>query len=267
MNFDITELQKAQMRMLDILKVIDKICKANDIKYWLDGGTLLGAVRHKGFIPWDDDIDIAMTREDYQKFSIIAPKELPSNLFLQTEYTDPGYFNIIASMKVRDKNSKILEHFETGDESYHLGLFVDIFAYDNLPKNKILRFIKKDFARNILKIKHAKLKNRGKAKYRLLSKIISAETLDNIQNNLISNSNNTESSYFGFGYDCALKRVYKKDNFFPLIELEFEGFHFCAPKEYDYYLTHTYGNYMKLPPIEKQKPKHIKHLEIFGDNT
>ena len=96
-------LRKMQLRILDILVEIDKVCRKHGIGYWIDFGTLLGAVRHGGFIPWDDDLDIAMTSEDFQKFLEIAPKELPPTLFLQTKSTDPSY-NMPVN-KVRDKES------------------------------------------------------------------------------------------------------------------------------------------------------------------
>ena len=82
-NGEGTELRKMQIRILEIMVEIDKLCRKHDIKYWLDGGTLLGAVRHGGFIPWDDDLDICMMQEDYEKFIEIAPKELPEHLLLQ----------------------------------------------------------------------------------------------------------------------------------------------------------------------------------------
>ena len=257
------QLKEAQTIMLSILNEIHQICQKHNIAYWLDGGTLLGAVRHKGFIPWDDDIDIAMTRDNYEKFLNIAPNELPENLFLQTEYTDPGYFDTIAPMKIRDKNSQVLEWFETGNEQYHLGLFVDIFPYDNLPQNFIFRFLKKDFARNLLKVKQTKIQKRGKLKYKLIGRIFSLKTLNKIQNYLINTSKNTNSDFFGFGYDSALKRVYEKQKFYPLEEVLFENRLFLSPKDKIYYLTHTYGNYMTLPPQEQQRPKHIKSLKIF----
>ena len=83
-------LRSCQLKQLSILEEIDKICKRHNIEYWLDGGSLLGAIRHGGFIPWDDDIDIAMSLEDEKRFEQIAPKELPEWLFLQTPATDPG---------------------------------------------------------------------------------------------------------------------------------------------------------------------------------
>ena len=100
-------LRAAQLKELEILKAIDQVCRNNDIPYWLDSGTLLGAVRHGGFIPWDDDVDICIPLEDIPRFVEAAKKELPNHLFVQNKETDPTYN--ITYVKVRDNNSFIVE--------------------------------------------------------------------------------------------------------------------------------------------------------------
>ena len=111
---DAETLRKAQLKMVDILVAIDDICKKHDIEYFLAYGTLLGAVRHKGFIPWDDDCDICMMRADYEKFVQIAKRELPKNLFLQNSDTDPNFPRTMT--KVRMKNTKLVEFDESENE-------------------------------------------------------------------------------------------------------------------------------------------------------
>ena len=106
-KYKVSQLRKVQIKQLTILKEIDRICKKHNIDYWLDGGTLLGAVRHRGFIPWDDDIDIAMKASDIKQFETIAQKELPTWLFLQNRQTDPYCKEDIT--KIRDLNSLYLE--------------------------------------------------------------------------------------------------------------------------------------------------------------
>jgi lipopolysaccharide cholinephosphotransferase len=122
--------------MLDMVEEIDRICRKYDIKYFLIAGSLLGAIRHKGFIPWDDDIDIALFREDYDRLEKILPTELPPNLFMQTTSTDPGYET--AHMKIRlAGTAAILKGAILSHRRYNMGLFVDVFALDGVPRTKL----------------------------------------------------------------------------------------------------------------------------------
>ncbi len=128
---DIPMLRMKQLRMLDIF--VD-ICNKNNLDYWLDFGTLLGAMRHQGFIPWDDDVDVSMPLSDYYRFIEIAEKHLPNDIFLQTPKTDPGFKQ--AFIKLRDHNSTFIEFHETESMPYHQGIFIDIFPsyeYPNIP--------------------------------------------------------------------------------------------------------------------------------------
>ena len=102
-NGEGTTLRKVQLRLVDMMVEIDKVCRRHNIQYWLDCGTLLGAVRHGGFIPWDDDLDIAMLSSDYKRFLEIAPKELPESFFIQSKQTDPLWPRDY--LRVRDNNS------------------------------------------------------------------------------------------------------------------------------------------------------------------
>ena len=126
-EYNSRNLRACQLKQLAILEVVDKICRRNFISYWLDGGTLLGAVRHGGFIPWDDDIDIAMRSEDLRRFAEVAAAELPDGLFLQTRQTDPEVEEPI--VKVRDLNSFYVEAGDNFAAAYQKGLYVDIFPF------------------------------------------------------------------------------------------------------------------------------------------
>ena len=130
-EYTAANLRKCQLKELDILEVVDGICKKYGIEYWLDGGTLLGAVRHKGFIPWDDDIDIAMTLDGLHQFCKVAPAELPQHLFLQTPETDPKLKEPI--VKIRDLNSLYIESSDTFNVDYEKGIFIDIFPFVGGP--------------------------------------------------------------------------------------------------------------------------------------
>ena len=123
-------LRKAQMVMLTILIEFDKICEKHKIMYWIDYGTLLGAIRHKGFIPWDDDIDISIPRKEYNRLLHVIESELPETMFFQTKKTDPTFCNNIA--RIRDKNSIMHVDYYKGE---HSGIFIDIFPVDTINEN------------------------------------------------------------------------------------------------------------------------------------
>ena len=124
-------LRRQQHRMLEILLEVDRICKKHNIRYWLSSGTLIGAVRHKGFIPWDDDLDIEMLLPDYERLMRVLPDELPSTMALQSQDTDPNYFFFYA--KVRDRRS----HLEEGNRYDRVwkeqGIYIDIFPFYKQP--------------------------------------------------------------------------------------------------------------------------------------
>ena len=122
-------LRRQQLRMLDILLYVDKVCKEHNIRYWLSSGTLLGAVRHGGFIPWDDDLDIEMLREDYEKFLKVFPEN--KDFALQTIQNDPNYF--LGFAKVRDLHSQISE-FDMDKYYKYRGLFIDVFSLERIPR-------------------------------------------------------------------------------------------------------------------------------------
>ena len=126
-------LRKAQLRMLEILKVFDSICAKHGIEYTLDGGTLLGAVRHEGFIPWDDDLDINVMRDDFFKLRKILPNELPDNLVYQDYTTEPYFPTPLA--KIRDKHSYVYEEPCT-ERFKEKGIFIDIIPIEEVPDLK-----------------------------------------------------------------------------------------------------------------------------------
>ena len=132
------QLRKLQLTMLEMLMLVDKICKENDIQYSLCSGTLLGAVRHKGFIPWDDDLDIRMTRENYDKFLEVWDKLQPEGYLLQNKENSPRFPSSFS--KIRKCHTTFLQ-FESERGAHHTGIFVDIFPLDRIPRNRIKKCI------------------------------------------------------------------------------------------------------------------------------
>lgn len=243
-------LRTCQLKQLEILKVVDGICRRHSIGYWLDGGSILGAVRHQGFIPWDDDIDIGMTLEDLQRFEEVAPAELPSHLFLQTPETDPQTKEPI--VKVRDLNSLYIERGDTFQIDYKKGIYIDIFPF--VPYPDISAQTTKSIVKNISK------------SYSIL-------------HHFHRYSLRSTAEFFWFGTKLILLRAawaiicathrkpywgnvpeqngpgkrHAHNSIFPLRHISFEGSDFSAPNNPDAYLTELYGDYMTLPPVEKRQ--------------
>lgn len=237
-NPDGSMLRRQQLRMLDILLYVDKICKEHNIRYWLSSGTLLGAVRHGGFIPWDDDLDIEMLREDYEKFLEVF--ENSDEFVLQTYKTDKNYFRTFA--KVRDLYSQISE-FELDKYYKYRGLYIDIFSIERLPRIvcRLYGGVFEVIGRWRLKYCHNKLgwvAIKGFQKIALWSIPIARPIFKMLTKEL-------RHSY-GSGF---LKERHMED-LFPLTTIEFEGYTFPAPHNTDNYLRRIYGNYTTLPEID-----------------
>lgn len=258
------ELRKVQLKMLEMLKDIDKVCKENNIQYFLDYGSLLGAIRHKGFIPWDDDLDIAMTREDFNKFEKIAQQGLGKEYFIQTPTTDRFYTLFHVPLKVRDNNSKIIEHDFPEDTKFHQGIYIDVFPIDKIPNSKFKQFLCDSYCKvlkyqNLVVIGFESL-SLGKKVIYLFAKpimyfymrILKYKTRYKIESWLRKSS---EKKYSGYqtGMETGLLFKYKEDDIFPIKEVEFESEKFPVPNKYDKILKEYYGDYMKLPNEEDRE--------------
>ncbi|MDY6143822.1 MAG: LicD family protein [Arcanobacterium sp.] len=265
-----------QKAMLEILDAIDAICKRHDIKYVLDYGTLLGAVRHSGFIPWDDDADISMTRENFIRFSQHAD-EMPDGFFIQTFETDPDYLAFLP--KVRNTNIHVQEHaFKR--IGVRTGLWVDIFVYDDIPNDAVerQRFLEqmqhehnrfhfmysvykvpgttgiKAVAQRLLQAKNSVLlrfdsyTRRCRSQHR---KIVGLSQQFNGQ----SQTHIAPVSVRQTTHDL-IGAISDKHDFLDPVSLNFEGRSFPAPKNYHNHLTAIYGDYMTPPPISAQHGTH-----------
>lgn len=257
-------LRQAQLKMLDILNTVDEICRKHQLDYWLDRGSLLGAIRHQGFIPWDDDIDIAMPRDSYETFLRIAPNELPSHLWAQTKDTDPGYFNLAAPLKIRDLNSRFIEKHETGNETYQQGIFIDVFAYDVMPENTFKRKLYKLLGKKLLRLlsyKYSTVKMGHYAKfYQRLSNLIPKSLLNKQLNYLIQTANRDTSLWLGYGYDSTKKMAFRHDEIYPLKRVVFETSEFNVANHAEIILNRIYGDYLTPPPAHRQRPNHCREL-------
>lgn len=224
-------LRKGQLRMLEILKSVDSICQKHNIQYWLSSGTLLGAVRHGGFIPWDDDLDIEMMKKDYDKLIPILKKELPPQFILQDTNTEDLYPYLF--VKVRDKNSIIKE--DNIWKFKNNGVFIDIFPLEN-SFDILFKLSAYIYAPSF----YLKFNNKIYSLYRnLLSKFIYPLF------RFISKLNRSKTIHHTYGMRFYKKRY--KNEIFPLKKIKFEDSFFFCPSNTDAYLKHLFGNYMNIP--------------------
>ncbi|MCQ2199394.1 MAG: LicD family protein [Paludibacteraceae bacterium] len=240
--------------MLDMMSAIHDFCVNNDIKYSLGGGSLLGAVRHKGFIPWDDDMDIMMPRDDYEKFIRCFNGKNPYYECIQfVDNENVCYCDTFA--KVHDVRTLCNE--KRGNR-FKYGINIDIFPIDGFPrgemKTRIFLKICHIFRRLLLvnyECGHAKTFN--DYLFRFLSMLFPQKYIYHLATNILITFDYKKSEYAGaLTGRYGIKERYKKEIFDKYISLDFESKNFMCIKDYDAYLTQHYGDYMVIPPIEKQ---------------
>lgn len=259
--YDNNLLRKAQLVMLNALKELDAICQKNDIKYWIDAGTLLGAVRHKGFIPWDDDIDICMSRSDYNKLVELSRTYFNDSYEFHFSMDDPYCANINIPCKFRAKGTEIIESSEVKYDIYNKksphGLFVDIFPYDKYSKNKIFRVAVERFVSYLYRCKvFTKYKNLEPIKKiaSIFGFIIPRQGLSYLVEKQTHAMEKRIACVYGAGIETPFSRAYfEYDEIFPVQRIEFEGVMVNCPNQHLVYLTKMFGKqFMNLPPEDKR---------------
>lgn len=267
-------LRKVQLTQLEIAKEIRRVCRENGIRYFLADGSFLGAVRHQGFIPWDDDMDFGMLRADYERFMQIAPEKLKPEYCVQSWYTDPNYG--LPFGKVMKKNTIYLEGKKTNRLKEN-GFYVDIFPFDYVPEEEASR---QALAGRLLKIYRIILmqcgyrpwmengkvnwkKRLGYLYYQLL-------TVGKTRDQLIREYDALAKACPETGMVCEQSALPKPD-YYPASlfteyeEYAFEDTEFCGVKNYHGYLGALYGEYMQLPPEDQRENRHqIVHVD-FGE--
>ncbi len=267
-NLDEKTLRRLQLIELEMLQEIDRICKENSIKYTIIGGTLLGAVRHGGFIPWDDDADVAMLRPEFEKFCELAEDKLDKNRFyFQSLDKTPGYRWGYA--KLRRKGTLFLrEHQE--DMPYEQGVFLDIFPIDGTPDNKILRYIHEFRCFIVRKLLWApvgrqSLKNKYARFFFSLLCRIPERFVKKLYHGLIlkKHSNDTEVvRTLTFPAHGPLHGYYRRW-FAETSPIQFEGRLFEGVADYKGWLNYEFGDYMTIPPESKRKNHPVTQIELI----
>ena len=271
--------QSAQLKLLqeielENLRMLMEICEKNHLRYYLIGGSLLGAMRHKGFIPWDDDIDVGLPRPDYNRFVQIAKGYLPAHMDVKTMTSDPNY----KCYFTRLINNKKKIYWDHGQYTAVIGVWMDVFPLDGLPENPLLRKMQvfrvklnkalykftqidyvstnrtnRPFSERVL-IRFAQLTRIG----RLMDGDKRLQKLDRALQRY---------DYDASAYAWNFSGCYGKREIVPHIQLggsrtaEFEGMQVSIPEAAEDYLTSIYGDYMKLPPEDQRRSHEVRFAE------
>lgn len=268
-EYDLTAVHQANLKML---KEIDRICRKYEIQYMLDAGTLLGAVRHKGFIPWDDDADVVFTRENYEQFARVVRKELPEGMeFLEPRQLGDGEAFYDFTPRLLYLNSQTHEDEEEmrfyGGKLNHL--WVDLFIQDTLPENKAAASFAKLLQTGIYGLAMGHRYRLDYSKYNLVNKVFVAvlasvgkripmKTIRRMQRAVAVKDNKKKSRlrYYSNYQPDFLYVTVEKEWCDQVVDLPFEDTVLMAPKSWHQVLTWIYGDYKELPPKEKRVPAH-----------
>lgn len=264
-DLDIREVQEVQ---LEILKEFDRICRSNNIRYQLFGGTLLGAIRHKGFIPWDDDIDVCLLRVDYDRLLKVCLKELDEKFFLQNYKTDKNY--PLQFSKIRKKNTLFLEGSLSELDINH-GVYIDIFPLDKVRPGSLIGKVQQRSLEIVQKIDRSRIKEMCKSNNKLIMlsrliihrilKIIPISLTHKVKDGIACNFNDESADTITHLTNNVTKERYYKymmsvSDFENIIYYEFEEGKYPIPLEFDNVLKKLYGNYKELPPNNMREPHH-----------
>ena len=267
--YDDKTLKKLHTVEMEILDEFVRLCDKHHLRYTLFAGSMLGAVRHKGFIPWDDDVDVAMLRDDYEKFLKIAHEELDDKYYLDCFEYNKNYH--LSFAKIR-KNGTIFDEESNHHMNNHKGIFVDIFpidnVYDNVKRSHFNAVLFKAINQTVfVKNKVFKLKECRHLVLSALLMIFSHQTLMKFEKKLCLSCKNNNSKLVACY--CSVypfnKELSERKSFEETMKMEFNGKKYQVIKDYDKYLKSVYGDYLKLPPKEKR----INHMPLiidFGDD-
>lgn len=263
-KFKSDEVRSIQLKCLEILNIIDSICKKHNIQYSLCGGSVVGAHLYKGCLPWDDDIDLMMTRKNYNKFIDICKTELPEEFIIQNYQCSDEYYTLFT--KIINKNTTLIQETENGN-LIKSGVFVDITVYDKIPCNKFIKY---------LDISLWKL-----SQWCLIGKVDKKDIKSIVRNAFISTMGIPSTRYYKFlqhilqlnnvfknytyseffGSFCNTK-PYDKDIFENYTTIEFEGKEYMIVRDYIKYLECRYERTDFREPKDRQVPSHYSYVDL-----
>lgn len=265
------KLRPLQLTMLEILKVFDKFCREHDLKYSLYAGSLLGAVRHKGFIPWDDDLDVCMERSEYDRFVALWEQLPPEGYILQNKENTPAYWQSFS--KIRKNHTTFLqEEREAG--KYHTGIFLDIFPLDRIPDDKLDRAFYKWHCMKYQLLTREFVPPKAGTLVRLGSSVILACVPKSHREKVRQNALKKVSRYnsqrdlevAAIETMASLCKPFAPDMLDAYIYLPFEDGEFMCFAGWDDHLRRKFGDYMQLPPVEERAWRHHPIVIDFEHN-
>lgn len=265
-----TELRKLHNALLYIMDEIDRICELNHINYTLTGGSLIGAIRHKGFIPWDDDMDVAMLRADYDIFVNICKTQLDERFIWQDIHTDLDYPYGFGKLTLKETHYISKGH---ENEKWQKGIYIDVFPLDNVPDNQ---FSQRLFAfKNLFYIKllecktgfdidsKSLLKKIAFCVLFIISKLLTFDYLrQKMEKNMVRYKNKNMNlicnlgGFYGFYKELTFRSYFEET-----MRAKFEDRKYRIIRDYDIFLRSVYGDYMSMPPVERRHTHEFVQLD------
>lgn len=277
-EYDPEIIQELHKTHAEMITDFHKLCSRHSIPYFAIGGTLLGAIRHKGFIPWDDDVDLGMLRKDYNRFINIAAEEYTDKYTICVPERENTYYNMIPKFILKD--SKFVSAIAKSAGLFNMGIFLEIFVFEDIEPNKINQKIRQV---NLTKLLHFEATSQhriatGRGIVRII-KLLSKYCLYLFVKIFRFSPEKTNALYLKqtigkketgfvtcFGDHTAKDVISKKDDLFPILEVPFEEGTICIPHNWDTWLKQSYGNYREIPPKEKQKNHAAAILQFPSKN-
>lgn len=258
-------VRKVQCKILEVMKYIDKLCRENGIVYFIMGGTALGAVRHGGFIPWDDDLDIFMTPYEYAKFKAAFEKQNSNAFVLQEWKTTPKYLEY---SKVRMNGTTLIEHNFANRKDMHHGIYVDIMILHKVPNKSLIQkkvYYQSKFVTLLgLSQRNWQPKTTAQTFALKLLKVLPTQAMAKWCYSSIYRYDSLDSNYmwcYWITPASFFKGLFKPVYFQEATNIPFEDTQLLGSKYIKEYLAERYGDYMKLPPEEQREA--AVHAEIF----